>query len=72
MAQNVRNPRFPQRRNAVHLYKILILFHCPLDGEQFKGPVDLDDYDYGEEDDGEEYETEPDEGESADAAQDEE
>lgn len=37
-----------------------------------KGPVDLDDYDYGEEDDGEEYETEPDEGESADAAQDEE
>lgn len=37
-----------------------------------KGPVDLDDYDYGEEDNGEEYETEPDEGESADAAQDEE
>lgn len=37
-----------------------------------KGPVDLDDYDYGEEDYGEEYETEPDEGESADAAQDEE
>lgn len=29
-----------------------------------KGPVDLDDYDYGEEDDGEEYETEPDEPES--------
>ena len=37
-----------------------------------KGPVDLDDYDYGEEDNGEEYETEPDESESADAAQDEE
>lgn len=35
LAQNVRNPRFPQRRSAVHLYKILILFHCPLDGEQF-------------------------------------
>ena len=37
-----------------------------------KGPVDLDDYDYGEEDDGEEYETEPDEAETADTAQDEE
>lgn len=37
-----------------------------------KGPVDLDDYDYGEEDDGEEYETEPDEAKSSDAAQDEE
>lgn len=37
-----------------------------------KGPVDLDDYDYGEEDDGEEYETEPDETETADTAQDEE
>lgn len=36
-----------------------------------KGPVDLDDYDYGEEDD-EEYETEPDETEAADTAQDEE
>ena len=35
-----------------------------------KGPVDLDDYDYGEEDDGEEYETEPDEAETADTAQD--
>lgn len=35
-----------------------------------KGPVDLDDYDYGEEDDGEEYETEPDEAETADATQD--
>lgn len=35
-----------------------------------KGPVNLDDYDYGEEDDGEEYETEPDEAESADTAQD--
>lgn len=34
-----------------------------------KGPVDLDDYDYGEEDDGEEYETEPDEAETADTAQ---
>lgn len=34
-----------------------------------KGPVDLDDYDYGEEDD-EEYETEPDEAETADTAQD--
>ena len=37
-----------------------------------KGPVDLDDYDYGEEDDGEEYETEPDEAETSDVAQDEE
>lgn len=37
-----------------------------------KGPVDLDDYDYGEEDDGEEYETEPDEAKSSDAAQDKE
>lgn len=35
-----------------------------------KGPVDLDDYDYGEEDDGEEYEMEPDEAETADTAQD--
>ena len=35
MAQSARNPRFPQRRSAVHLYKILILFHCPLDGERF-------------------------------------
>ena len=35
-----------------------------------KGPVDLDDYDYGEEDDGEEYETEPDEAETADTTQD--
>ena len=32
----------------------------------------MDDYDYGEEDDGEEYETEPDEVEAADTAQDEE
>ena len=23
------------KRSAVHLYKILILFHCPLDGERF-------------------------------------
>ena len=35
-----------------------------------KGPVDLDDYDYGEEDDGEEYETEPDDAETANTAQD--
>lgn len=34
-----------------------------------KGPVDLDDYDYGEEDDGEEYETEPDEPESTSDAE---
>jgi len=34
-----------------------------------KGPVDLDDYDYGEEDD-EEYEAEPDDTETADTAQD--
>lgn len=35
-----------------------------------KGPVDLDDYDYGEEDYGEEYETEPDEAETTDTTQD--
>ena len=35
LAQSVQNSRFPQRRSAVHLYKILILFHCPLDGERF-------------------------------------
>lgn len=35
-----------------------------------KGPVDLDDYDYGEEDYGEEYEMEPDEAETTDTTQD--
>ena len=35
-----------------------------------KGPVDLDDYDYGEDEDDTDYETEPDEAETADTAQD--
>lgn len=35
-----------------------------------KGPVDLDDYDYGEDADDTDYETEPDEAETADTAQD--
>ena len=38
LAQSVRNPRFSQRRSAVHLHIIFIVFHCPLDGVRFIAP----------------------------------
>ena len=37
-AQREYHSRFPQRLDVVHLYKLFILFHCPLDGLQFTIP----------------------------------